>query len=254
MLSYKTWRELNENTSFTLGLGSVPKVGQLRSEAGFMGDMGGGDMGGSDMGGGDMPKLPMKKKKKPMPMGDKGDDQDFDPDSDVEEHPDDDMDGDGDEEGHDHDDMGDDSDDMGGGGDEEGHDHDDMGDDSDDMGGGGDMGKPSFKKKPPVPDMQPSMMKKGMCKHCMKYMKKEASDEFLDSLRRQAGSSKFAVDEAGDWQPVTEDALIPPSDPNQAVVDQSTSNEPKAGEIGYAPQGRVGSIGSFSEWATKYKK
>jgi hypothetical protein len=255
MLSYKTWKELNEDVAITLGLGAAPKVGQVRSEAGFMGDMGmGGDMGGGDMGmgGGEMPKLPKKKKK---PFGDKdmgGEDQDFDPDSDAEENPDD-MGGEGGEEGDDmgdEEDMGDDlggeeGDDMGG---EEDHGHDDMG--GDDMGG---MGKPPLKKKP-IPDMQPSMMKKGMCKHCMKYMKKEDSD-FLSSLKRQTGSTKFSSDEAGDWHAVTEDALIPPTDPNQAVVDQAPS-EPASqpGQVGFAPQGRVGGIGSFSEWASKYKK
>ncbi len=66
-------------------------------------------------------------------------------------------------------------------------------------------------------------------------MTKEEVD-FLSSLQRQTGATKFAIGDSGFWMPVQEDALIPPTDPNANVV----NNEPQPGEVGYAPQGRLG--------------
>jgi hypothetical protein len=73
--------------------------------------------------------------------------------------------------------------------------------------------------------------------------------EFFRSLQSQTGSCKFALDETGAWSPVTEDSIIPPSDPNANIIDD---DEAGPGQPGYAPQGRVG--GSFSEWAAKYQR
>lgn len=92
--------------------------------------------------------------------------------------------------------------------------------------------------------------------HDTKKMTKEES-EFFDSLQRQTGGTKFEISELGVWEPVTEDALLPPNDPNA----QLTANEPGPGEVGYAPQQRMG-VGEpgpsfadgFHEWSSKYKK
>jgi len=71
--------------------------------------------------------------------------------------------------------------------------------------------------------------------------------EFFKSLQAQTGGVRFEKDETGAWNPVQEDAVLPPTDPNAGLTDQ----EPGPGSVGYAPQGRVG---SFTEWAEKYKR
>lgn len=84
-------------------------------------------------------------------------------------------------------------------------------------------------------------------KKMTKMTKEEA--EFFKSLQAQTGAVKFAKDEDGDWVAVHEDAVIPPSDPNAEITQD---DEAQPGEVGYAPQGRLGS--NFSEWAEKYQR
>lgn len=76
--------------------------------------------------------------------------------------------------------------------------------------------------------------------NCMKYMhksgtKKEQSDSFLASLASSAKGMPRRKNNSG----VTEETLFSALDPNyDAQIDQSS-----AGQVGFAPQGRVGSIG-----------
>lgn len=90
------------------------------------------------------------------------------------------------------------------------------------------------------------MSKKKMSACTHNLTKEEA--EFLRSLQAQTGGIRFEKNDMGGWCAVKEDAIIPPTDPNANLQEE----EPGPGEVGYAPQGRVG--GSFSEWATKYQR
>jgi hypothetical protein len=83
-----------------------------------------------------------------------------------------------------------------------------------------------------------------MSKKCCKMTKEEK--EFNDSLMRQTGALKFEKDELGFWIPVKEDVLIQPQIKEQPQVKE----EPLPGEVGFAPQGKVGS--SFTEWASRH--
>ncbi|NIQ14488.1 MAG: hypothetical protein GTO02_08820, partial [Candidatus Dadabacteria bacterium] len=149
------------------------------------------------------------------------------------------------------------------------------------MGGplGGPMGGPPMGKKKPMP---PKMMGKSMymkkeahsdptddkmkaqnkrndaddqkccpkCKKCAKMAKEETENtEFNDSLKRQTGGYvKFKQDELGFWVPVTEDVLIAATQ-----QEQPTETEPQAGEVGFAPQQKIGIVGSnFQEWVSQY--
>lgn len=70
--------------------------------------------------------------------------------------------------------------------------------------------------------------------------------EFNDSLKRQAGALKFQQDEYGYWVPVKEDVLIQ----NKA---QEETNEPRPGEVGFAPASKIGLVGSnFQEWRNRH--
>jgi hypothetical protein len=263
MISYKTWKILQENLGYTnLGVKSANIVGSVNEAPGLFGMM--------------------KKAKKPMP----GEDPGMAPDMGGADATDDDDMG-GDEEDHDHDDMGDDEDgeDHDEDGDEEDHDHDEDGEDHDDMGdeGDGEEGPPppmDKKKKPPFGggDMgakPPMMMKKegkdavdekdkkqnsangadmlkykqkGKCSKCNMMAKEEKEENsFLAKLRDMTGGTKFAKDEEGYWVPVDEDTLIAPEDTNK-----SANTEPAPGEVGYAPTQKIGGPGSFNEWATKH--
>jgi hypothetical protein len=93
-------------------------------------------------------------------------------------------------------------------------------------------------------DEKPLFSKKSKKAH--KMTKEEV--EFFKSLQAQTGGIRFEKDEFGAWSPVKEDAVLPPSDPNDGLE----ADEPKPGEVGFAPQGRVG--GSFTEWAAKFKR
>lgn len=283
MLSYEKWKKLNENFGFAIGVGKLNKIGELQSrwdEMGMLpmkkkGKMLGGDDGpdmgpeGSKIGGDEAPPFAKKGKKSFGKPEDDADDLGDEEDSGDEDMGDEDM---GDEEDHDH--VGDEGDeDMG-----------DMGD----MGGGDEaegLPTPPLKKGKGILDKTRAvadgakMMHKGASK-MVKGMKGEAAVEdhvdddeempvkkgcaskkcsmpkkkmtkeqyeFLQSLQSQTGACKFEKNEYGNWVPVQEDAIIPPSDPNEAIQD----DEPAAGEVGFAPQGRVGS--NFSEWASKHQ-
>ena len=250
-------------------------------------DMGSGPDDGA-MGGDAPPFMKKKGKGKKPPFPPHGGDEDMGDEDMGPEDDELDADMDGDDLGHDDDDMGDDAgdgpeSDMGN--DEEAPDLDDMGDDDADMGddadmdddmgdddmgddagpgvGGPDDAPPALKKKggsfidktKSVADGA-KMMHKGASK-MIKGMKENKGSrkmtkeetEFFRSLQSQTGSCKFALDDTGSWSPVTEDSIIPPSDPNANIVDD---DEAGPGEPGYAPQSRVG--GSFSEWAAKYQR
>ena len=92
-------------------------------------------------------------------------------------------------------------------------------------------------------------------KKCCKMTKEER--EFNDSLRDQLGISgngtvKFEKDEYGYWIPVKEEVLLPvPEDTNE-----QENEEPQAGEVGFAPQGRIGGVvgRNFSEWTARHLK
>lgn len=268
MISYKTWKLLQENLGHTnLGIKPANVIGTVNEAPGLFGMM--------------------KKKDKPAvpDMGGDGstgeeDHEDDDMGGEDHDHEDDDMDG---EEGGGDDDMG---------GDEEDHDHedgDDMGDE-DDMGDdmGGENGPPMKKKKPmpPMGDMgakAPMMMKKegkdavdekdkkqnssnkvdmlkykqkgksSKCSKCDMMAKEEKEgNEFLSKLRDMTGGTKFAKDDEGFWVPVDEDTLLSPEDTNHKA------SEPAAGEVGYAPTQKLGmtgsQAGSFTEWATNHVK
>jgi hypothetical protein len=268
MISYKKWKQLNENIgmSYTLGLAQPNKVGQLQSrwdELASMPSMPSIKKSKKMMGdvGEDMP--PMKKGKfgKKPPLGPTADDlgsSDGDAEAgDVgdldmgdEDHPHDEED-----EDHPHDEEGEDLD------------HDDaapdMGDDEGDMGdeeGAEETPPPMLpKKKGGFLDKAKGvadgakMMSKGASK-MVKAMKEskmtKEQKEFLNSLKSQTGGTFFKQDDDGSWS-VQEDALIPPTDANAEVT--QSDEEPVPGEVGYAPQGRVGSVGSFQEWSKKYK-
>lgn len=252
--------------------------------------MGMDDMGGDDMGG--MPPMGKKKKKKgpPMPPPDMGggeeeDDLDADADlGDIEgdeediEGDEDDLDADadmgdlGDEEG-DEEDLEGDEDDLDGDEDELG---DDMGDELEDM---GDEGLP---EPPPMPPKKgkgkPAMhgaammlkgashMVKGMkesagcgpdctCKKCKKAKSKITKEEadFIDSLKDQCGSAFFDINDDGTFK---EDALFTPYNPN-AELEAEETEEPKPGDVGFAPQQKLGNgneLGSMAEWTKKYRR
>jgi hypothetical protein len=168
------------------------------------------------------------------PMGGMGDDMGMD-----------------DEEGMD--DMGDDMDDEMGMDDEEGM--DDMGDDMDDIDSMDDeMGmssRPKFdklrsfgKNESKVCDEEDKDDKKSNASDIMKYKKKSKKEEneeyvgrrghkevkesfWADFMKNAAGNRKMAF---------KEDAIIPPTNPNTGLGD--------VGNVGHAPQGRVGGVGS----------
>lgn len=218
-------------------------------------------------------------------VDDEGDGEEAELDIDADAEGDEEM---GDEEGGDLGDMGDEEDmggegdeemgDMGIGGDEEDIDvtdkvTDDMGDEEEtetDM----DMPAPPFKKgslthKTKELAAGAKMMHQGAmkmkkcmkesagcgksckCKKCAKkQMMSHEENEFFKSLQSQAGGTKFAIGDLGVWSTVQEDALIPPTNPNNAVTQ---NEEPAAGDYGFAPVSKIGAIGSFQEWSNKHK-
>ncbi len=167
------------------------------------------------------------------------DDEDLDDEMDDDEDLDDEM---GDDEDLDLDDIGDEEE-MG-----DDEDLDDFGMDNMSMKGIEDMNREdsldrsSMRRKRPMMDEKPSRM----------FMKKESRDDFIDSLKKQMSGLR-------------EDALIPLEDPNMGLADKS---DPKPGEVGYAPQGKIGnnfdnnidsyldmdqfpSIDDYIEWRTE---
>ncbi len=91
--------------------------------------------------------------------------------------------------------------------------------------------------------------KKGK-KSCGKMMKNEevVSEEeakWWESVRSQLGSNPNQKFGTG-LDKITEDKLIDPAKP--AEKDET----PGPGEVGYAPNGRIGAIGSYAEWSAKH--
>ena len=109
--------------------------------------------------------------------------------------------------------------------------------------------------KPGTAQKKTTFVREGCCEKCEKCKKSKKmtkeQQEFNDSLRRQTGiggtgALKFQQDELGFWVPVTEDVLIQPNkEPEQ-------NSQPNPGEVGYAPQQKLGS--NFQEWASYHTK
>jgi hypothetical protein len=278
MLSYKKWKQLNENIggTYTLGLGQPNKVADLHKRWDEVGlpmrskkkllDMPPPDDEEEDLGGPPIGKGLLGKKKKPLgPPPDEEmapeDEEDIDDEDMDDEDPALDM--DDEEDLEDEEDLDDEEPPM----------EPPMDDEEEDMplpplkkskgGMKGIVGKTRT-----VADGAKMMHKgaqkmiKGMkeakgcdcgkCKECKKMAKKcmtKEEVEFFRSLRAQTGTTRFVRDKDGDFVAVKEDAIIPPSDPNAGLND----DEPGPGEVGYAPQGRMGSIGSYAEWSKKHK-
>jgi hypothetical protein len=260
-MSYKEYKELNESfggMSITLGLGNTG----FRSEAI------------------DVPKAKKTMVRPGVNVEEKPEFEEEDVDiEDVDDDDDDDEEfSDEEEEFDDEDDHGDEEEEFDD--EEEEFDDDEVVDDDEEV----------VKKKPMMlprkpaigrPDMGVSMMKKkpgctckchdekNMKKKCGKMMKKKmgkCSDksnlehkkkkvlkkehfDFLNKLYNQAGMTKFAINKDGSFK---EDAVYPEEDPNAAI----RNDEPGPGEVGYAPQSKVGGpLGSsFFEWSQKKKR
>lgn len=216
MLTYKQYKSLNESFDCTLGLSQRQAVGVTSNAGPTLDEF--------------MQLLDEKKKMKKKMLGDMGDDETGDgemvePSSLKDKKVVVDKDDMGDHD-HDHDD---DDDDMG---------DDDMGDDD-----GGDIDLKGLKGDKLM------MMKKKMknkMKKCSKKMKKEAAEEtapeVADDPWMQSVMGMLKGDNERHWDgfsPLTnEDALIPASDPNKGLVDE----QPQPGDVGFAPQGRIGSF------------
>jgi hypothetical protein len=78
--------------------------------------------------------------------------------------------------------------------------------------------------------------KKGMKKAMKKGMKKEDQD-WWNSVSSMLLTNPDSDKQWDGWRKIEEDALLPPVDANASLVD----GEPRPGEVGFAPQGRVGS-------------
>lgn len=93
------------------------------------------------------------------------------------------------------------------------------------------------------------MMKKcgcGKCKKCSKMKKKMTKEEvqFLDTIKKTYGSSFFNINDDGSFK---EDAIIPPTDPNAGLTTEQP-NQPGPGEVGFAPQQRLGESYRRHSW------
>jgi hypothetical protein len=180
---------------------------------------------------GDEIEEPMMMKKK-KPVDDVEDDDDDIEDDHVEDDDDDieddsDVEDDGDDDGDGDDDMDNDSD-----------------DDAEDMKKYGFMKKKMKKMKKKMKKMQAeaALFEKNIAEYPdMPVDHSQDSDaEFEASLRRQFGkpNQKFSSG-------LSEDLLIPLNDPN--APNYVAPEEPGPGDIGYAPTGRLGVIGAYSE-------
>ncbi|MFI5343967.1 MAG: hypothetical protein ACHQUC_07085 [Chlamydiales bacterium] len=240
MLSYEKWKTLNESFNVTLGLAAPLSLG-IRSSTGATFEQ----------------LLDERRKMKKKMLGDRldvrrddddedetGDGEMVEPTSIKDRLKDDDGDDHGDEHGDDDEDMDDmdhdhDEDDM-----DHDHDHDH---DDDDMGKNRLLSKVQMMKK-----KMKSKMKKKMCSGSKPKMKKKMAaeqaqeepvleDDFLKSLTNMMNGGEAV--RYWDGMPKNEDALFPAVDPNASLEKSEPSqagSEPKAGEVGYAPQGRVG--------------
>lgn len=245
MLSYKQWRMLNESVfpSFTLGVTSPNNLGVV---------------GGNGVG---LEEAKGKKMGKKM-HGDEGEDGELvdaiapkdDPDVDV------------DDEEHDGGcrfcgknqkksakkqakhmkksakKMWSDEDDAGGDFEEEDEDVESAEEETGkDLDGDNEEGEPEdHAEKVAQPLFQKKQGKK-QAKKQTKKMKKESTDmsdeeqDWWNSVHSMIGAPQTKFSDG--WSEYHEDALIPPSDPNAQVA---KSEEPGPGEIGFAPQQRVG--------------
>jgi len=263
MVSYRQWKIINESLgSFSLGVKSPKSVGVMGSKLpkdmpmGGMGDEAQDEMG-DDVPMGGMGDEAQDEMGDDVPMDGMGDemnapvvapeDEMDNPDFMDADYMDDDammnmqampkptpppmgddmagMDGMGDENGDEMDDLGDmPQDDM----------DDDMGDEIDDMdavpGEEGDaMGaeKPLMTAKPPMKKPQPPMLNK-------------EENEFLSKLISNGRGTVRQKFNSG-LSLKMEDALI-------GTTKATAKKEPVAGEVGFAPQGKLGATQSFAEW------
>lgn len=85
-------------------------------------------------------------------------------------------------------------------------------------------------------------------KKSKKGMKAESAeeDEWWASVKSMLGPAPNTKYSDG-WSEYHEDALLPPNDPNAQV-----SQEPSPGDVGFAPQQRLGS--NFEEWRKAHGK
>lgn len=184
------------------------------------------------MDGEDIMANPAMMKKKPKPVEDEEEDDDDDDMGDDEEDNEDDVvnDKDDDEE----DDMGDD---------EEDNEDDDSDDDNEDMKKYGFMKKKmkAMKKKMKKMHAEAVAFEKNISEYpdMPQDHSQDSEKEFFASLSRQFGKP-YARFSSG----LSEDMLVPLNDPN---APNYVAPEAKPGEVGYAPQGRVGVIGSYAE-------
>lgn len=98
---------------------------------------------------------------------------------------------------------------------------------------------------PEAPEAPMPMISKKKPMFQKKGMKKEDA-EFMNSMKSHGGMF-WKVDEYGNWI-AREDAVIPPSDPNTNL------QEPVAGEVGFAPQQKLGTNFTESKKPEKNKK
>lgn len=269
MNSYKKWKELHESFGpggFTLGISQPQNMG-LNSQFGIGeakkkekdddvevdvdGDDGWEEMeddvkkeGGCGCGSKSSKKSSKKSAKKSA------------------KHMDSDMGGDfEDDDGEDHDDDDDKDDDKGGdeGGDEdEGGEDDDKGGDEDEDGEGDKSsdaagGAPLFSKKKAAKKSAKKSSKKSAKKSAKKMHKesvaanptakeewwKTSDAEWMKSVQSMLGEKADLTKNKDGWSEYQEDSLFPANDPNANV-----SSDPKPGEVGFAPTGRLNNLGS----------
>lgn len=203
------------------------------------------------MGDDDMKDMGMMMKKKKPHHVHPDDEEELDgmPHDDDDDVEDDDL--DGDEDGVD-DDMDGDADDM----DDDGDEVDDVVDDKEDDMDDHEAKKYNFMKKKMQKKMKKKMREaKDFDVDISKYPappedhSQDTEAEFFASLTRQFGNpgQRFASG-------LSEDLLIPLNDPN-APNYQAPAVQPGPGEVGYAPQGRIGEMPDYAaatEEATEY--
>ena len=231
MLSYKNWKEINESLMgmgpITLGLSNPQNIAVVGSNtAGLEEEIEGELESTEDWLAEAKKKMKILKKKINKAKKKMNGDMEDEVPSDDGDGDDEDM---GDDDGDDED--VDDDDDSDSGDDDGDSDSDDNGDDEDmgDGNGGGMFMKKGGKKK-----MGHGYMKKGGKKKSGSYSKKKMKKE----------AHWWASDpDPKNWDGISaldEDSLVPPTDPN-ADFDQQ-QEEPQPGDVGFAPDGRVGGI------------
>jgi len=232
MLSYKNWKSLNESYDHSLGL-AVPQSLGISSNTGSTLEellaerkkMKKKMLGNTDMGNEDDDETGDGEMVEPTSLKDK-----------LKDRGDDDMDGDDDDMD---DDDGDDHGDEHGDDDEDAHDDNEGGDEEDGL----DKANPLLSKI----QMMKKKMKNKMKKKCSTGMKKKMKAEevevhsneqndFIQSISKMMSGG----DGQTNWDGLgvrNEDQLLPYIDPNTGYA---MNKEPGPGEVGYAPQGKVG--------------